>query len=140
MKLSENTVREIADWLQCGLECWIHKHSGTMYFLPNVEDPYFDPSQWEDVLADLQGHEDEFLVFQTMETPHSFRIMQNFAFSMIDCAMRNELECALSGPRPFHRFNARVENSPMSEKWADFKFKAHMEWVKSQVNCYEVVS
>lgn len=140
MKLSENTVREIADWLQCGLECWIHKLRGTMYFLPSIEDPYFDPSQWEDVLIDVQGHEEEFLVFQTMDSSHTFRIMENFVFSLNESAMRSDLEYALLGRRPFHYFHSRVETSSLREEWADFKFKAHMEWVKSQENCYELVS
>ncbi|MGB6036857.1 MAG: hypothetical protein WBG42_11365, partial [Cryomorphaceae bacterium] len=139
VKLSENTIREIADWLQCGLECWIHKSKGTMYFLPNFDDPYFDPSQWEDVLTSVQGHEDEYLVFQTMDTSLSFRIMQSFAYSLEKSSIRSELENALSKPRPFHYFNARVEGSPIQTDWADFRFNAHMDWVKSQVNCYELV-
>ncbi|MCZ4408990.1 UPF0158 family protein [Cryomorphaceae bacterium 1068] len=139
MKLSENTVREIADWLQCGLECWIHKLKGTMYFLPNLDDPYFDPSQWEEVLTSVQGHEEEYLVFQTMDSSHSYRIMQDFASSLTDSPIRADLEYALSGPRPFHNFNSRLAHSVLREKWADFRFNAHMDWVKSQVNCYDLV-
>jgi len=140
VKLSENTVREIADWLQCGLECWIHKLRGTMYFLPSVEDPYFDPSQWQDVLTDVQGHEDEYVIFQTMDSSHSFRIMKNFTHSLDENEIRCELENALSRSKPFHHFNSRVEASTLREEWADYRFKAHMEWVKSQVQCYELVS
>lgn len=140
MKLSENAVREIADWLQCGLECWIHKLRGTMYFLPNFNDPFFDPSQWEDVLSDIQGHENEYFIFQTMDSSHSFRIMQNFTLSLDESLIRTDLEYALSGPRPFHNFNSRLTHSALREEWADFKFNAHMDWVKSQVYCYELVS
>ena len=111
-----------------------------MYLLPNLEDPYFDPDQWQDVLTDVLGHEDEYLVFQTMDSSHSFRTMQNFAFSLNESLIRSDLECALSGPRPFHNFNSRLAQSPLREEWADFKFNAHMEWVKSQVDCYELVS
>lgn len=140
MKLSENTVREIADWLQCGMECWIHKLKGTMYFLPNLDDPYFDPSQWEDILTDVRGHEDEYLVFQTMDSKHSFRIMQHFALSLGEGSIRNDLEQALSRPRPFHHFNSRIEGSPMRTEWANYKFNAHMEWVKYQIDCYLLVN
>jgi len=140
VKLSENTVREIADWLQCGLECWIHKKRGNMYFLPNLEDPYFDPTQWEDILVHIQGHENEYLVFQTMDSSHSYRIMENFTSSLDESDTRLDLELALARPRPFHHFNALVRDSLMNEKWADFKFSAHMDWVKSQIDCYELVS
>jgi hypothetical protein len=111
-----------------------------MYFLPSLEDPFFDPSKWEDVLTDVQGHEEEFLVLQAMDSSHSFRIMQSFAFSLNKSPIRTELEYALSGPSPFHHFNSRVEDSALHEEWADYKFNAHMEWVKSQVDCFELVS
>lgn len=140
VKLSENTVREIADWLQCGLECWIHKFRGTMYFLPDLNDPYVDTDQWADVISDVSGNEDQYLVLQTMDSSHAYRIMQNFTFSLKESAIRSELEEALSGQRPFHHFSSTLEHSPLREKWADYRFNAHMEWVKSQVNCYELVS
>ena len=140
MKLSQNTIREIADWLQCGMECWIHKHKGTMYFLPDLEDPYFDPSQWEDVLTDVRGHECEYLVFHKMDSSHSFRIMQHFVHSLGEGSLRNDLENALSRPKPFRHFNEKVECSSVRTDWADFRFNAHMDWVKSQVDCYELVS
>jgi hypothetical protein len=139
VKLSENAIREIADWLQCGLECWIHKAKGTMYFLPNLEDPFFDPEQWKEVLEELQGREDEFLVFQKMDSSHAFRVMEEFTLSLPIAALRTELEAALSGSRPFHCFTSRVEMSKQRENWYNYRFDAHMDWVKSQVNCYELV-
>ncbi len=111
-----------------------------MYLLPNLEDPYFDPDQWQDVLTDVLGHEDEYLVFQTMDSSHSFRTMQNFAVSLKESLIRSDLECAL--PHPDHSIilTPRLAQSPLREEWADFKFNAHMEWVKSQVDCYELVN
>ncbi len=111
-----------------------------MYFLPSLEDPYFDPSQWEEVITSVQGHEEEYLVFHTMDSSHSFRIMQNFAHSLDESMIRTDLEYALSGSRPFHNFNSKLAHSALREEWADFKFNAHMEWVKSQVECYELVN
>lgn len=140
MKLSENTIREIADWLQCGFECWIHKVTGTIYFFPSPEDAYFDPTQWEDDLADIQRNEQDYVVFQTMDSSHSFRIMENFVFSLSESMIKSKLNFALSGARPFYHFNMRVRNSQLNEAWANFKFDAHKDWVKSQVDCFEIVS
>lgn len=140
MKLSENTVREIADWLQCGLECWVHKLRGTMHFLPNTDDPYFDPEMWQDALTDVKGREEEYLIFETMDSSHAYRVMQEFTFELAQSKIRNELEMVLSGPKPFKNFNLCVESSDVREEWFNFKFDAHMDWVKSQVNCYELVS
>lgn len=139
VKLSENTVREIADWLQCGLECWIHKLRGTMYFLPCKDDPCFNPMQWEDVLIALEGNENDFLVFQIMDSAHSFAVMQGFIWSLQESFIRTELEKALNGSNPTHHFNLLVEVSDLSEEWSNYRFDAHMDWVKSQVKCYEMV-
>lgn len=139
VKLSENTVREIADWLQCGLECWIHKFRGTMYFLPKKDDPYFDPDQWREVLLALEGNENDFLVFQMMDSSHSLQVMQGFIWSLQDGFERTELEKTLERSNPFHHFNLLVEVSGLSEAWSNYRYDAHMDWVRSQVNCYELV-
>jgi hypothetical protein len=139
VKLSENTVREIADWLQCGLECWIHKLKGTMYFLPKKDDPYFDPEQWREVLYALEGNESDYLVFQTMDSSQSYRMMQDFTWSLQESFERTELERALKSARPFHHFKLLVDVSDLNEKWSNHRFDAHMDWVKSQVNCFELV-
>lgn len=111
-----------------------------MHFLPSLEDPFFDPDQWEEVLTLVQGHEDEYLVFQKMDTTHAFRVMENFTGSLKDSTDRSLLEAALFGARPFHFFNERVERSELREEWANYKFQAHKDWVRSQVECYELVS
>ncbi|MEM9052478.1 MAG: hypothetical protein AAGC47_10535 [Bacteroidota bacterium] len=139
MKLSENTVREIADWLQCGLECWVHKVRGTMIFLPNSDDPYYDPEMWDDAFVDVAGREQEYLVFETMDSSHSYRIMEDFTFNLASCELKYELERALQGPKPFQRFKQSVERSNLRESWYNYKFDAHMDWVKSQVNCHQLV-
>lgn len=140
VKLSENTVREIADWLQGGLECWVHKVEGTMLFLPNRHDPYFDPDLWEEAFEDVHGREDEYLVFETMDSSHSYRIMQEFTHSLDAGKLKCELETALGRTKPFKRFREALENSDFKESWYNYKFEAHMDWVKSQVSCHELVS
>ncbi|MCH2200213.1 MAG: UPF0158 family protein, partial [Flavobacteriales bacterium] len=107
--------------------------------LPNVEDPLFDPEIWEDSFVDVAGKEHEYLVFEPMDRSHSYRIMEAFAFSLASIELKFELERALQGPKPFKRFKQSVEKSDFRESWCNYKFDAHMDWVKSQVNCHQLV-
>jgi hypothetical protein len=111
-----------------------------MHFLPNTDDPYFDPEMWQDALTEVKGREEEYLVFETMDSSHAYRIMEEFTHSLSRGKIRSELEVTLCGPKPFKNFNTRVESSNLREEWFNYKFDAHMEWVKSQVSCYELVS
>lgn len=111
-----------------------------MHFLPDMEDPYFDPDQWPEALADVRGREHEFAVFESMDSRMAFSVMTDFVRELRKDPHREELEDALSGPKPFQNFKFKVENSPYREDWFNYLFRAHMDWVKSQLHCYELVS
>lgn len=133
-------MREIADWLQCGLQCWIHKMSGTMYFLPDMNDPLLDPEPWSDVLSQVEGRESEFAIFESMNGRMVYATMLDFTHHLESSSVKDDLEFALRSHKPIQNFKFRVENSALREEWFNFRFKAHMEWVRSQLNCYELVN
>jgi len=110
-----------------------------MHFLPDMEDPYFDPDQWSETLDDVLGKEDEYAVFESMDNRMAYSVMQDFVHNLHEDWLRDELEFALASPKPMQDFKFKVENSPYREDWFNYRFRAHMDWVKSQLNCYELV-
>jgi hypothetical protein len=111
-----------------------------MYFLPDINDPLLDPEPWSDLLSQVEGRESEFAIFESMSGRMVYATMLDFTYHLESSSVKDDLEFALRSHKPIQNFKFRVENSPFREEWFNFRFKAHMEWVRSQLNCYELVS
>ncbi len=133
-------VREIADWLQCGVECWIHKAKGTIHFLPDLKDPLIDSGSWKEVLDDVSGRESEFAIYQMMDHNMFYQVMKDFALLKNHGEVRDVLMHSLVSVNPIKSFRAVIEENLLQEAWVDYLFDANMEWVKSQQHCYELVA
>lgn len=135
INLTESQIKEIADQLDSGLKCYIHKESGEIVSVLDFDSwPGGDTEPWEEVLNELEENWDKYVEIERMESRESFEIMADFSKTVDDKNLQNKLTTALNKKHPFQNFKWQIDNSgPYRQKWFDFKNQRLIEWVKDQL-------
>ena len=133
--MNPDQIKEIADNLEMGNRCFIHKQTEEMKFVPDFDaNPYFDPETWEEEIEFLEGDLDEYLEIENMTSAESFNIMKDFIDIIDDIDVKYKLTKALQKPKPFGNFKAAIDHSgDYREKWFKFKEEAFMTYVRDQL-------
>ena len=134
IKLTKDQIKELADQLDCGNKCYIHKETGIIIFTPDFDSGYADEELWEDDINELEENWDKYVEIDRMESHESFEIMADFAENVDIRELRDSLINALNKKHPFQNFKWVVHNSgPYRQKWFDFKNQRLIEWVNDQL-------
>ena len=134
IKLTKDQIKEIADYLDSGMKCYINKETGIIKFTPDFDSGYVDEELWEDDLKELDENWDKYVQIDKMESHESFEIMADFAEKVDSRELRDSLINALNRKHPFQNFKWVIDNSgPYRQKWFDFKNQRLIEWVKDQL-------
>ena len=134
IKLTKDQIKEIADYLDSGLKCYVNKETGIIIYTPDFNDGYSDEELWEESLNELDENWDKYVAIDKMESHESFEIMADFAENVDINDLRESLIKALNRKHPFQNFKWVVDNSgPYRQKWFDFKKQRLIEWVKNQL-------
>jgi hypothetical protein len=133
--MTDDQITELADNLDSGLRCFVHKETKVIVTTPDsLNDPLSDSELWDDANEEIEKNFDSYVEIEKMDSNESFRLMQNFIDTIEDERLRDKLDQALSGPKPFRNFKFEVNNSgPYRLKWFDFKKQQLIEWVKDQL-------
>ena len=132
MKLTDNQIREIAELLECGLQCYVHKPTDTIEYHPDI-DEMFDPEPWQDLIDKIEENWDDYERFEKMDSSQAFRVMEDFVDSIDPNETKKRLEYALSRPKPFRNFKYEIDQSKYRQTWFDFRLNANINWVKKQL-------
>lgn len=137
MKLKEDIIREMADSLLCGMECYYHRPSNTFIEYPkDAEDHYmkWEENPWQEVIDKVENNPEEYITVEPMPSFRSFEVMEKFARIVDSLPFAARLLDVLSRKRPFRNFNDLVENDfDYRQDWFDFRLRENMEWVKDQI-------
>ncbi|MGE5458716.1 MAG: UPF0158 family protein [Methanococcaceae archaeon] len=79
ISLTKDQIKEIADYLDSGMKCYINKETGILKFTPDYDSGYADEELWEDDLNELEKNWDKYVEIEKMESHESFEIMADFA-------------------------------------------------------------
>jgi hypothetical protein len=133
--MTDYQIAELADYLDCGLRCFVHMESNVFVTKPDsTNDPLSDSELWDDANEEIENNFDSYVEIEKMDSNESFRLMQNFIETIEDERLRDKLGLALSRPKPFRNFKFEVDNSgPYRQKWFDFKKQQLITWVKDQL-------
>ena len=135
IKLTKDQIKELADQLDCGNKCYIHKETGIIIFTPDFDSGYADEELWEDDINELEENWDKYIEIDRMESHESFEIMADFAENVDSRELRDILNNALNRKHPFQNFKWVVDNSgPYRQKWFDFKNQRLIEWVENKLD------
>jgi len=133
----EETVREIAEMLDCGHVCYLNPDTNETVFIPN-------PASWEyfeepDMVTKELEKVDSWERRIKLAPPESFESFQ-FMESFIDelpeneSILRNKLISALSHNHPFARFKAVIDNCPYRQAWFAHKQRCLEKYVRDEIS------
>ena len=139
IKLTEEQISDIAQDLEAGLKCFIHKVTGEVKTLPdelngNME---IDEELWQDVIDEIDNDEENFIVIEGMDSRESYMLMEKFIDTLEDKQIIARLTNAINVPKPFHTFRYELNYSDeYLQKWYAFKSQQMIEWVKKHLLSY----
>ena len=132
VKLTETQIKEIAELLECGHQCFVHKPTGRLEYHPDTTDYMFDPEPWQELLDKIESDWDNYEEVEKMGSSESFNVMRDFVYSLATGDSKMRLENALARPKPFRNFNYEIHQSEYREAWFKFRLESHINWVKKQ--------
>lgn len=133
MSITEESIKEIAELLDCGELCFLHKPTGTLEHYPDPDNIYFEPEPWQETMDKIQSDQGNYIRFNQMDSWQSFQVMEDFASSIADDNFRTQLINLLSQRKPFSKFKYTIDNSSYRQNWFDFKEGAYIKWVHEQL-------
>lgn len=133
LKLEDTKINEIAQELDTGFLCFIHKQTLELVTLPDQDNPYFDPTAWDEPLDIVDKNPGDYVEIERMDGRSSFEVMEDFAEEVTDPEISRKLFRVLSRKRPFANFKYWVEEFGIREDWFAFKQAALENWVRKQL-------
>ena len=133
MKLTDNQIKEIAELLECGHQCFIHKPTGSLEYHPNLVDSMMDQEPWQEIIDKIELNWDDYEEIEKMGPSESFNVMRDFVESLGIGKDKERLEIALSKPKPFRNFKHQIEQSEYRQAWFKFRLDSNIKWVKNQL-------
>jgi len=144
MEISNELIHDIAEDLDCGMICYLHKKTREKVSVFDNEDLFSDLEIGESMGDDIDPNikrvqnDRDFVEIEKMNSHESFRIMEAFVQSLDDEKLQMKLFQSLSGRKPFANFKMQIDNSgKYRQQWFDFKGKQMAEWVRDQVEAID---
>jgi len=136
MEFSRDFLNQIADSLEAGEKCFIHKQTFEMITYPEDCILELDPgnNEWREEMEKVKN-DANFIQVEKMNSRESFIVMEDFAESIQDQKIKTSLLTALRSKKPFSRFKRIVESlSEFRELWFAFRREKNITLVKEQLN------
>ncbi len=133
--MTTEQLNQIADDLDSGFKCYIHKENGTLISIPDdLRHPGINMDAWEEDMEKIDSEPGGFIVIEPMDSRESFNIMEDFVETVTEIAIHDRLAESLQRPKPFQNFKFDIDRSgPYRQKWFDYKKQRMVEWVKEQI-------
>ncbi len=135
--IPEETLREIAEMLDCGHVCYLN---------PDTKDTVFalNPGSWdyyeesEDDARELEKVDswERRIKLTPPESFESFQFMESFIDELpeSESILRNKLISALSHSHPFARFKAVIDGCPYRQEWFAHKRRCLEKYVRDEIS------
>lgn len=138
LNITEAQIKEIAEDLDRGFECYIHKETGAMIKVPDREQRYdMDTTAFEAEHEELEANRFSYFELQRMTSHDSFQVMENFAAEVENNTLKGRLFTVLGQRKPFSNFKFIVDRlGPYRQQWFDFKAEQIQQWVKDKIDSY----
>jgi ribosomal protein L11 methylase PrmA len=134
--LKSNIIREIAQELDCGFDCYFNLKTNEIIGIPNFSQ-FSDEEDFKEAfrenLEKIQKHKKDFIKFEVLESFESFKIMASFVEKLTDQNLKSELERILTTKKPFQKFKHKIDHSDFRQNWFDFKQKELEKSVENEL-------
>lgn len=135
-KSREHIIKEIAQELDCGSDCYFNPNTNEVIAIPNfteiMDEDVFREAFGEE-LDKIKQHKADFIKFEALEGFESFKIMELFVAQLSDKNLQSELEKVLANKKPFQNFKHIIDHSNFRQTWFDFKQNELEKRVKNQI-------
>jgi len=132
MELSKKQIYEIAEELEMGLICYVHKETKKIIVLPDFDDPLaVDEDVWAEPIEEIESNFQDYEKIEKMSSREGFRIMADFTEQVTNKEIKSRLIYALERGKPFRNFKYEVDyNEDVRQQWFLYKNKRYQEYVK----------
>jgi hypothetical protein len=135
--MDKNIIKEIAENLDCGFDCYYNPKTQEVVAIPNLSNIY-DEEEFNEAfevnLEKINNQKVDYIKFEVLESFESFKIMERFIDQVTDKHFQTELENILQRKKPFQNFKYAIDNSDFRQMWFDFKQKELEKIVENQLN------
>jgi formate dehydrogenase maturation protein FdhE len=135
--LKQNIVKNIAQELDCGFDCYYNSKTNEIIAIPNFSQ-FSDEEDFKEAFRDnlekIKKHESDFIKFEALESFESFKIMERFVEQVTDKKLKTELENVLTNKKPFQNFKHRIDHSDFRQNWFEFKQSELEKIVENQLD------
>lgn len=130
--LTEEEIDNIAESLDAGMVCFVHRKNKTLIEIPEQAMDDDPDGFWKKDLREVEKNAKHYVEIERMDSNEAFRVMADFARTISDDNFRRRVDRALSQRKPFQNFRYEIDNSgTYREQWFDYKKQRLVEWVKS---------
>ncbi len=132
-----NIIREIAQELDCGNDCYYNFKTNEILAIPNFSQ-VFDEEEFQESfqesLEKIEKHKSEFITIEVLESFESFKIIERFVEQIPDQKLKEQLEDILTNKKPFQNFKHKIDHSEFRKNWFEFKQSELEKIVENQLN------
>jgi len=138
LTLTDQQIFEIAEYLDSGMRCFYHRKTGEIKTI--LDSDYYGEVD-ESLQDEIEENWDDYFEFERMSSHESYEIMADFTETVDNDELQDKLIDALRKPKPFRHFKDQIDNSgEYRQKWFDYQKKRFIEFVKEQINSYNLSS
>ena len=137
ISLPEETVREIAEMLDCGHICYLNPDTLEILFTLNPGSwEYYEESEDDIKIREQVDSWERRITLAPPESFESFKFMEGFIDELPEreSSLRNKLVSALSHSHPFARFKAVIDSCPYRQEWFAYKQKCLEAYVRDEIS------
>lgn len=131
-----NIVKEIAENLDCGNNCYYNSKTNEIITIPNFSNTSDEEELKEffrDDLNKISDQKADFIKFEVLKSFESFKIMERFSNQLTDQKFQSELQSVLEKKKPFQNFKNTIDQSAFRQEWFDFKQNELEKVVENQL-------
>jgi len=154
MKLSDDEIKEAADYLESGFIVFYNLKKKEVIMLTPIQIEEYDIVINSDdfdeeylnkmdnefdfpTIKDIYENDEDYYEFHNMDSDESFKLMQQFAKNVTDKTLQMKLYNALDRPKPFRNFKNELEMSDSDlRNWFEFKLQGYIDHVKRQIQAF----
>jgi antirestriction protein ArdC len=135
--IKQNIVKEIAQELDCGNDCYYNPKTDEIITIPNFSN-FADEEEFRECfkseLKTVKKNKADLIKIEVLESFESFKIMEQFIDQITDAEFKTELENIIQKKKPFQNFKNSIDNSDFRQEWFDFKKIELEKIVETQLN------
>jgi len=137
LKLTDEEVKSIAEDLEIGMVVYINKETHEVKTVIDTDNYYADTEPWEEDLKEIEENYDKYLEIEKMDSPESYRVMEDFVETVKNEELKKKLELGLSLSKPFRNFKDIIDDEDEYRNiWFSFRDERYIEFVKEQIEIY----